>query len=220
MPLHIPSPVEVSIDVPEELFSYEGYYFDSPLNFPRSYSQYVYNGTYVDTGYSWLSVFNNSWTCVYHSRGTQFQLSWDKERKFKTRIVLNTSTFQEAIIGIGRWRFDQIARHVGFYIINNELYASVCDGSTHNKQLIETFTASYNSPKHYVLMVHLIPGVECRFYVDGTLRKAVTSNLPSGAIDAEYIPLYGLRCAETGTPPPDEKIKYLEVYGYRFLQKA
>lgn len=106
--------------------------------------------------------------------------SWDKPRRFKTKVQLRDDANQTGYIIMGQVG---TARHVGFKVVDNDLYSSVGNGTAEaNALLIENFTAV----ESYVLEAILEPGVQARFIVDGVEYAPVTSGLPSGTVSAGF----------------------------------
>jgi len=103
--------------------------------------------------------------------------TWEKKRRFKTKVEVWAITNQEIFIVTGWYG---TTRHVGFKVVNNILYGTVADGTTEATTALVTLTGTTTM----LLEAILTPGVKCEFYVDGTLRGTLTTNLPSGTDSA------------------------------------
>ena len=98
--------------------------------------------------------------------------------------------------------------HIGFKLINDTLYGTVADGTTETTLQLETLTAAVNRRLECVLT----PGTECRFYVDGVDKGAITTNLPTGTLKSFYM----LYSTVHNTEAAD---KYFDFYEARTFQE-
>jgi len=114
--------------------------------------------------------------------------TWAKKRRFKTKVEVYAITNQEIYIVTGWYG---TGRHVGFKVVDNILYGTVADGTTEATVALVTLTGTT------IMLLEAIftPGVKCEFYVDGTLRGTLTTNLPSGTDVADV--LFYLRMTNT-----------------------
>jgi len=118
--------------------------------------------------------------------GLSAAYSWDKKRFFGVFVHFETYSAQNIHIGSGGCPNTGAAntyRHIGFKLINDILYGTVSDGTTEATLSLETLTAAANRRLECVFT----PGTECRFYVDGVDKGAITTNLPAGTTYAEYM---------------------------------
>ena len=114
-------------------------------------------------------------------------LRWDKKRKIRTVMSLDSVADVTVFLCSG---LDVITtptvEHVGFKIINNSLYGTVADGTTEATLLLQTITIDV-----YTLECVFDPSIpECRFFVDGVDKGAITTNLPTTAWTGEYMPMH------------------------------
>ena len=119
---------------------------------------------------------------------------WEKYRKFRTKIHFRNVTEQEVYAWIGSGAPPHLSltdNHVGFKVINNVLYGTVGDYEAESVLELGTITAD-----EYILECVFKPGVECRFYVDGVDKGALTTNLPSGIYGVEDMMNVELRNTE------------------------
>jgi hypothetical protein len=72
--------------------------------------------------------------------------------------------------------------HVGFKLIDGDLYGTVGNGTAESTLLLETLAGAVFRRLECVFT----PGVECRFYVNGVDKGAITTNLPSGDSGSYY----------------------------------
>ena len=120
--------------------------------------------------------------------------TWEKNRKFRTKVVFRNTTKQEVYFLIGTGAPPHTAltdNHVGFKVIDNVLYGSVADYEAESVLELGTITADA-----YILECVFKPGVECRFYVDGVDKGALTTHLPSGIYGVEDMMNVELRNTE------------------------
>jgi hypothetical protein len=112
--------------------------------------------------------------------------TWEKKRYFGVYVDVGyTDQIVHIVTGsiIDYTSPDNIDLHVGFKLIDNALYGTVADSASESTLLLKTLT----SPEFLRLECIFIPGVECRFYVEGVDKGAITTNLPSGVDDAMYM---------------------------------
>lgn len=114
-------------------------------------------------------------------------LRWDKKRKIRTVMSLDSVADVTVFLCSG---YDIITtptrEHVGFKIINDSLYGTVADGTTEATLLPQTIDTSV-----YTLECVFSPSIpECRFFVDGVDKGAITTNLPTTAWTGEYVPMH------------------------------
>ena len=120
------------------------------------------------------------------AQGLSNAYSWDKKRFFGVLVYFTTYSAQNVHIVSGYCPATGTAntvRHIGFKLINNILYGTVADGTTESTLQIETLTAAVYRRLECVFT----PGTECRFYVEGVDKGAITTNLPTGTSLSEYM---------------------------------
>jgi len=138
--------------------------------------------------------------------------TFDRGIVWKATCRFEDSTEQEGGIGVGRvgWDGDFSSwNNFGFYILNDELHMNVCDGSTQNHELIQTFGGGDT----FVLEAKHYPGSKVDFYVDGSHVGSLASNLPSGDIHRQNV----LSVYLTNTEAVDKRIEPLPMI--MFLEK-
>ena len=110
--------------------------------------------------------------------------TWEKNRKFRTKIRFINVTKQEVYAWIGDVGPPHMnaSNHVGFKVIDDVLYGTVGDYVAESVLELGTITAT-----NYLLECVFKAGVECRFYVDGVDKGALTTHLPSGIYGVETI---------------------------------
>lgn len=112
--------------------------------------------------------------------------SWAKKRFFGVYVYFGFYSAQNIHITSGACPNTGAAntgRHIGFKLIDDALYGTVADGTTEATHLLETLTAAVYTRLECVLT----PGVECRFYVDGVDKGAITTNLPTTTSYARFL---------------------------------
>jgi hypothetical protein len=136
--------------------------------------------------------------------------SWDKMRYFGVRVDLDTYSAQyvHIVSGVSSVNAaENASQHIGFKLINANLYGTVGNGATEQTLLLETLTSWVRRRLECVL----IPGVECRFYVDGVDKGAITSSLPSYVTNAHYLFWASAYNTEAAN-------KYFDVFEAKILQ--
>jgi len=168
------------------------------------YDNYVGLGTGTTSGstvktYKRFYGFNNTY-------------SWDKKRVFGAEVYFSSYTNQVVWIVSG-WITDITAssatdRHIGFKLVNGTLYGTVADGTTEATLTLKTLSSDAHMTLEYVYT----PGSEVRFYVDGVDKGAITTNLPSGTINA----LYALFASVYNSAAEQKR---LNIYDIRVIQE-
>jgi len=102
----------------------------------------------------------------------------------RTTVMFSANTNQQIYIGSGiasnssppsiSWT----SEHIGFKVINGELYGTVANGSA--ESTLDLGAISTNTP--YVLRVDFSPNQNACFNVNGSSKGCITSNLPSGTM--------------------------------------
>lgn len=181
----------------------------------------IANGVTGSGSISWSDAYVSIWTgatsgsYAYVKKdawGISGAYSWDNKRYFGVHVYFSTYSAQYIHVVTG---FLNLAgsstntfRHIGFKLINGDLYGTVSDGTTEATLPLETLTTSVRRRLECVLD----PGVECRFYVDGVNQGAIATNLPAGTIRANnmlYAYVYNTEAAN----------KYFYIYESRTLQE-
>ena len=158
---------------------------DMILNATDGTGSIIWSAAYVflDTG-----TTSGGWAAVAKdAEGLTAARSWDKKRFFGLGVFI--SSFSDQIFHLVTGYVTDLTaatntdRHVGFKLIDGDLYGTVGDGTSESVLLLETLTEAVWRTLECVF----IPGVECRFYVNGVDKGAITSNLPDGTTDADYM---------------------------------
>lgn len=139
-------------------------------------------------------------------------LSWDKAQQLKTKTWLRSDTSNVCDAWVQRGRAG-IFSHIGFKVTAGKLYGTIGNGSAETLLELETLGAS-NYTEERGLVAKFSPGTECRFYVDGVDKGAISTNLPSGLASADYL-MY-LRVENPGAA----ETKYLLISMFQFWQEA
>jgi len=134
-------------------------------------------GTTVDS-YSWADK---------RAYGLAGAFTWGKKRYFGIYVYFWTIGYQNVHIVTGACPETgptNIYRHIGFKLIDANLYGTVGNGTDESTLLLETLAA----PGRRRLECVLDPEVpECRFYLNGVDKGALTTNLPTGTGYAEVM---------------------------------
>lgn len=128
------------------------------------------------TQYSYLSL--------YKVLDISNVFSWDRKRKFRTRVYFSANTSQLLYFAFGNTQNIDLTRYIGFKIDNGDIYAGVCNGS--DETLTDT-GVNVSAGSSYDFEIIFTPGVDAKFYINDTLVATITTNLPSGATDANYL---------------------------------
>ncbi|MEM4701413.1 MAG: hypothetical protein QXZ51_04645 [Candidatus Bathyarchaeia archaeon] len=141
------------------------------------------------------------------SFGFSGRVSWDAKRYFGCHVFIGENTNQRIFIVSGLP--SETEPHIGFKVINNALYGTVADGAGESTLLLATIPTEYEVRLEAILT----PGVECRFYVNGEDKGALTTHLPSGGMDAAEI--FHAKISNT-----QAEYKWLDIFEVRVLQLA
>lgn len=139
------------------------------------------------------------------SFGFSGRVSWDAKRYFGCHVLIGENTNQRIFIVSGLP--SETEPHIGFKIINNELYGTVANGAGESTLLLATIPIEYEAKLEAVLT----PGAECRFYVNGEDKGALTTHLPSGGMDAAEI--FHAKISNT-----QDEYKWLDIFEVRVIQ--
>jgi len=131
--------------------------------------------------------------------------TWDAIRYFGCHVYIMENTNQ--VIKIVSGSTDDTLPHIGFKVVNNELYGTVSDGAEESTLLLATIP----SPFEAKLEAILTPGSECRFYINGEDKGAITTHLPKGEIWAYKI--FNAKITNT-----EAEVKSLDIYEVRVIQ--
>lgn len=108
-------------------------------------------------------------------------LSWDDAQELVTQLALSQTTAQDVFWGLYAAasipaNATLTARHAAFMVEDGTIYASVADGTTQTRTSIAVTLTNFNTYR-----IAITPGVNVKFYVNGTLMATLTTNLPTGA---------------------------------------
>jgi len=107
--------------------------------------------------------------------------SWNKKRYLGVEVLFvdNADVLSHIVWG-GITDYTALANtdaHIGFKQDNDAIYGTVADGANESTLTLAT---GISTSTYMTLECIYDPGVECRFYLDGTDMGAITTNLPSG----------------------------------------
>ena len=142
-----------------------------------------------------------------------FTPSWDKKRRLHIGglNIKNAVTACEvwAVVGATEpWGVGEY--HIGFKVVNGAIYGTVGDGTDESTLDLEHTLEDLNERAN--LEAILTPGVECRFFDNYVDKGALTTNLPSGILQADQLFWAYVKTTE-------DVIKYLSIAEWRFLQE-
>ncbi len=137
-------------------------------------------GVMLDTG---TTLDSYAYVCK-DAYGLYANPTWDKKRWLSALVAFSTVSAQNVHLTMGeapRTGATNQGWHIGFKLIGADLYGTVgYGGIAESTLLLETLTGACVRTLECVLT----PGVECRFYVDGVDKGAITTNLPYGTTTA------------------------------------
>ena len=107
--------------------------------------------------------------------------SWDIDRKFKFYLFDNNDNNFKAYIATGDIN-PSTNRHIGFYIVNTNIYGSVGDGTF--EDLVNLNTSGGN--KVLEANYSYADGV-ATFYIDGIEKGTLDSNIPTGSSKSDFL---------------------------------
>jgi hypothetical protein len=122
-----------------------------------------------------------------HWEDTSLQGSWTGSRSVDLWVRFATA-IETAFAGIGyKASYNSLPattaftlRHVGFVFAGSSVYASCADGTT---QTISSAIAGITITDINQYRIELDSGTTARFYINGTLKATLTTNLPTGTTD-------------------------------------
>lgn len=119
--------------------------------------------------------------------GLSGQPSWDKKKYFGVYVYFQTIATQYIHLASGNIStptgIDDARRRIGFKVNGAVLYGVAAKGTGESTLELATLAGSVFRRLECIF----IPGVECRFYVDGVDKGALDTNLPSGTLEAECL---------------------------------
>lgn len=102
------------------------------------------------------------------------RLTWDKDRKVRTKIHFENNASQTIWLITGNISANE---HIGFKVIDGVLYGTVADGTTEATLNCGNISTSSDGMP---LEVKLKAGVSAEFFVDDVSKGTIITNLPSG----------------------------------------
>jgi hypothetical protein len=111
--------------------------------------------------------------------------SWGNKRRLKALMCFRNASAQTVYIVTGDPGANY--RKIGFKVENNLLKGVVADGTSEAlTDTLETITAGYAFRWLEVFLDPTLATPECRFFIDGVDKGALTTNLPTGTDAANY----------------------------------
>ena len=168
----------------------------------------------IASGQLWVrsgSTLNNTLRLERRLPFTPVTPSWDKNRRFKTKVLFESATLQDIFIGMGNAVVGGgTGRHAGFRILNESIYATVANGTT--ETAVDTGVDIVAATSYLLECVNLA-GVNAKFYVEGIEKATITTTLPSGTTDAQRIIVLMPSTTEGGVS------KDIDLSTFNFLQE-
>lgn len=142
-----------------------------------------------------------SYASLYKFLNISNVFSWDKKRKFRTRVYFSANTNQLLYFAFGNTQSIPDTKFVGFKINNGDIYAAVCDGDS---ETTDDTDVNVSAGSSYDFEIVFTPGVDAKFYIDGVLVSTITTGLPSGTTDANMLMTTFLRT----TAAADKQVRF------------
>jgi hypothetical protein len=213
-PAYAPLPIATRNDVLRAIQQQGGtFWFNNNWLPSGMLSTYISGSGYLSWNTDRLDLHTgaSNGSYAYAIKSTAWLGDWGKKRWFRVFVRFMNYSYQYFHIVSGWFGAGSSANtqpHIGFKLINGTLYGTVGNGSSESTISIETITSQVNRRLECVFT----PGVECRFYVDGVDKGALTTNLPTGTNYADYL----FAASVYNTEAVD---KYLYVMECRVLQE-
>lgn len=125
-----------------------------------------------------------SYASLYKALDISNVFSWDKKRKFRTRVYFSANTDQLLYFAFGNTQSIDATKYIGFKVDNGDVYAGVCDG---NDETLSDTGVNISAGSSYDFEIIFTPGVDAKFYINDTLVATITTNLPTGVTDANFL---------------------------------
>ena len=188
MPLHMPIPEVPAI---RALYETDPWWFFCSHWLPAGFLDTAGAGEF-----QWLDNFlrlDSGTTINQYARADKYVsprdgMTWNAVHRFKVWVEFYDPDLVYTHVVHGNisdeTSIENIDRHIGFKMDDRSLYATVGNGSAESTLLVQSGVPDRTELK---LEAILTPGVECRFYVDGVDKGAITTNLPTGTGDVGYL---------------------------------
>jgi len=193
MPVSVVAPPPTGDDILQRLQKHTGMWWFCNNWAPSGFIAGGSSGTgSIDWGQNNIRIKTGTTSGSYSyimksARGFAGVYSWGKRRFLGLYTYLWTYSYQYVWIVSGYRQTTSATttyEHIGFKLIDGNLYGTVANGTAESTLLLETLTAGV----YRRLECAFDPTVpECRFYVDGVYKGALTSNLPTGTMGADYL---------------------------------
>lgn len=131
--------------------------------------------------------------------------SWDKNRKMKMAVSFREVTSVTGYLIQGNYSA-VTDRHYGFKLVNNTLYGTCADGTTQTTLSLRTVVATLM----YTLEAKFFAGDRIEYYVNGDLLGTITTNIPTGGSNSEY--LIGIKYTTNTTAIREVRISYFDFW--------
>lgn len=113
--------------------------------------------------------------------------SWDKSKKFKTVVYFNSVASVQAVISLGaRTIASTTERCMGFHFASGAIYGITGNGTNYSQT--DSRLATLSATTNYTLeCIYDYAVGTVKFYIDGTYKDQLTTNLPTGTTNANYV---------------------------------
>jgi len=126
--------------------------------------------------------------------------SWDKDRLLQVSANINIGEGTEFFIGIGGGNINTV--FIDFRFSGGTCYGRCNDGATLTEITLFSYPTDYDITLPHTYEIRFTAGTKIEFYIDGTLLDSITTNLPSGTTDADYLLAAAIYSAATDTALP------------------
>ncbi len=144
---------------------------------------------YVTVGYTGVRLQTSTTTNNKHFLQRQIYfnpvIDWSMSIRVSIGVQPVDVTNQNIWLGVGDCTGslpNPTIRHIGFKIINGDIWATVGNGSVETKENL----MSINSMGKYLLTFDY-NGVDVKFYINGEYQTVFTNNLPTGTPNADVV---------------------------------
>jgi len=153
----------------------------------------ILGGTKLETG---ANNGDTAYIACVPAYGFGENPNFDKKPYLQVRAKVMDFGYAETHIHIGYYGFQAAAHdYIGFRIDQNKIYA-VCRKSADSETAVD-ITGSLSAEDSHDYAVEYVSSTSVKFYIDGTLKTTITTNIPTGGNEEACIFL-GVRNSHNG----------------------
>jgi len=138
-------------------------------------------------------------------------ITWDKDRKFRiyAQVICAGDNKIKGFLGIGDYPG---GKYTGFLFDTGKLYGTSRTGGSADTVELADYGAGFDET--HLLQLIFTTGTKVEFYIDGTKKGELTTNLPTGTSDAKLIPTLYIE------NPGTNQSKTIYFSGWAFYQEV